>query len=464
MSDPDPKMPPDPTLQKIFGLLETGLILCNDQGQIFLWNAWMERVTGITSHEASQAQLHLLFTTQPSKALQDAIKEACKNKLSRRLSHQLHPYLLPLQQPGKDQQLHHSIMIRPLEYQGQAACLLQINDVSSAVRRELHLREAEALLRFEKEILSLVAHNQPINKVWQALCEGIEKLAPGAEAGLLLLNAEQGLVNPLAAKNQLLPSNISLDSTSPASLAALSQELQKTPGWWACPLITADEQLAGVLQLGWPEDASTPTGSQTLLERSTQLASIALQNHHQLLQVRHLAEHDSLTGLANRSQLTRKLQEACEAASSKPFSLLFIDLDGFKAINDTHGHDAGDALLVELAQRLEQLLPKEDLAARLGGDELIVLSPSHSTLDEAYQLAEKLNQLLAQPFPWQDTTLSTGASIGIAVFPDQGTSANQLLTQADNAMYLAKSRGKGQAASCDLPSVVYNAHKSNSEG
>ncbi|MDR9468525.1 diguanylate cyclase domain-containing protein [Marinospirillum sp.] len=462
-------------LLELIKLLETGLVITNSQSQVLLWNNWMERVTGIKAQEANNRSLAQLFSQPPSPALLDAIEQACNDRLSRRLSHQLHPFLLPLSQPASGQQLHHSILARPMKFAGQSACLLQINDVTNTVRREQHLRDAEALLRFEKEILSLVAHNQPIESVWQALTTGMQKLAPGSEAGLLLLDEHsQYLTNPVTSSHGYLPSQLTVNSQTPAGAAARTGRLQlaefqnqEQPAfWWCHPLTTSEERLAGVLQLAWPATTQEPTASLTLLERSAQLAAIALQNHQQLLQVRYLAQHDALTGLANRSLLNDRLQDQCVHARQKQqgFALLFIDLDGFKSVNDEYGHDAGDALLIELSRRLQKHLDSRDLVARLGGDELVVLSQQTQTQHQAFALAEQLNDLLSQPFDWQGFHLQAGASIGIALFPDQGDTANKLLTQADNAMYLAKSRGKGQAASCDLSAVVYNEQNSNSEG
>jgi len=449
-------------LLDLIKLLEAGLIITNRFGQVLLWNPWMERVTGISATQALNQKLHQIFATSPAQALLDTIEQACDDRLSRRLSHQLHPRLLPLEQANSAEALHHSILVRPLLFSGQNACLLQINDVSSTVRREAHLREAEALLRFEKEVLSLVANNQKIETVWLALCTGMQTLAPGAEAGVLLWQEDQqALVSPIRLAHQTLPSRATKDTSSAEGCAFLTAKVQQVESqaahepahYWCYPLIASDGLPFGVLQLAWPSATQKPSARLSLLERSAQLAIIAFQNHLQLLKVQHLAEHDALTGLANRSLLNKKLEALCEPSQQKTqrFALLFIDLDGFKLINDEHGHDAGDAFLVEIAQRLKAALGKEDLVTRLGGDELVVLSKEAQQLDTAFQLADRLNRCIEEPFTWKGKRLNAGASIGISLFPEQGQSPDELLTQADNAMYLAKSRGKGQAASCDLP-------------
>ncbi|MBE0508472.1 MAG: diguanylate cyclase [Marinospirillum sp.] len=295
-------------LKSLIDLLETGLILVDTELNILLWNPWIARITDISEQQALNNKLNQVFSETVDPALLDALDQTREFRLSRRLSHQLHPPLLPLYQKNTGQRLHHSILLQPVTHNGQTACLLQISDVSSTVRREQHLRSA-------------------------------------------------------------------------------------------------------------------------------------------MEQVQHLAHHDVLTGLCNRSLLNIRLEDACSkaAVASQPFALFFIDLDGFKNINDVYGHDAGDALLQKLATRLQQAMNPQDTAARLGGDELIALMPSVTSAEQAIIVAEQLCNLLAQPLSWQKHQLQAGASIGVALWPEQGTSPNALLTSADNAMYLAKSRGKGQA-------------------
>lgn len=168
--------------------------------------------------------------------------------------------------------------------------------------------------------------------------------------------------------------------------------------------------------------------------------------------LRHQALHDPLTGLANRMQLHETLQERTQrsAAASKPFGLLFIDLDGFKGINDTLGHDRGDELLITMSRRLQAALRSEDLAVRLGGDEFVVLmglsAPTGGMAAGATMLSQKLLDAISQPVQLGAQSLSLTASVGIALYPEHGADPHALLKAADAAMYEAKARGRNRLA------------------
>ena len=158
----------------------------------------------------------------------------------------------------------------------------------------------------------------------------------------------------------------------------------------------------------------------------------------------HLASHDSLTGLPNRDLLQDRVQQAIIQAQrvNNPAALLFIDLDYFKTINDSLGHDAGDLLLKEVAKRLVSSVRSEDTVARQGGDEFIVLLPSMSNAQDAGILAQKLLADLMLPYQIRGKELHISASIGIAVFPDDGVDVDSLLKNSDIAMYHAKAAGR----------------------
>ena len=158
----------------------------------------------------------------------------------------------------------------------------------------------------------------------------------------------------------------------------------------------------------------------------------------------HQANYDQLTNLPNRTlfmdRLTRLVLEGRRAKSS--FGLMFIDLDGFKAINDTFGHDAGDTLLVSTARRLEKCVREADTVARLGGDEFTVIMPQIDNFDAAGFVAARIIKSLTEPFDLGGREGQVSASIGISLLPAQASTANDLLRNADVAMYYAKRQGK----------------------
>ena len=153
------------------------------------------------------------------------------------------------------------------------------------------------------------------------------------------------------------------------------------------------------------------------------------------------ALHDSLTGLPNRASFEQHLQAAIERARGavQPMALLFIDCDRFKQVNDTHGHAAGDALLMEVARRLQAPLRPGDVAARLGGDEFAVIMASSASQADAQALAERVLAAMAEPLVLAaGVALQPAVSVGVAVFPQQGGDVESLLHSADAAMYQVK--------------------------
>jgi diguanylate cyclase (GGDEF)-like protein len=160
--------------------------------------------------------------------------------------------------------------------------------------------------------------------------------------------------------------------------------------------------------------------------------------------VEHLAYHDGLTGLPNRFFLSKLLDTRIRVASryGRQFALLFLDLDGFKQINDTLGHDAGDDLLREVAKRLEDALRRSDTVARMGGDEFMVLLPELETDDQPGTVASHILSLLAEPFVLLGEKFSVTVSVGISLFPMDGEDEQTLMKNADIAMYAAKDAGK----------------------
>jgi diguanylate cyclase (GGDEF)-like protein len=158
----------------------------------------------------------------------------------------------------------------------------------------------------------------------------------------------------------------------------------------------------------------------------------------------HLAMHDTLTGLPNRALLLDRLQQAIFVGQreKKSLALLMMDLDRFKEINDTLGHNIGDMMLNEVGVRLPKVLRKSDTFARLGGDEFAVVLPGTDD-DHARDAAEKLLKALEEPFIIEGHNLYVGASIGIVFFPDHGEDASTLLKRADVAMYVAKNTQSG---------------------
>jgi diguanylate cyclase (GGDEF)-like protein len=157
-----------------------------------------------------------------------------------------------------------------------------------------------------------------------------------------------------------------------------------------------------------------------------------------------LALHDVLTGLPNRAQFTARLEALCAQPGAGLHAVLFLDLDGFKLINDTLGHEAGDEALQIAAHRLRHDLAAGDFVARLGGDEFVAICHDIADTAAALAIGNRLLTAIAQPMTLLGTPSRMGASIGIALLPQHGHTATEILTAADHAMYAAKRDGKNR--------------------
>jgi diguanylate cyclase (GGDEF)-like protein len=182
----------------------------------------------------------------------------------------------------------------------------------------------------------------------------------------------------------------------------------------------------------------------TLHNQEYLLAAITAEELH-----RRMAQTDHLTGLANRAELMHQMAAACatlpeEGVRGRTFAVLYIDLDGFKAINDTHGHAAGDEVLQRVADCLRQVTGPDELVARIGGDEFVVMLGDGDALT-ARTVADEIITLISREHRIADgRTLRVGCSVGLCVAPDQGRDPEVLLARADAALYEVKHQGKGQ--------------------
>lgn len=190
---------------------------------------------------------------------------------------------------------------------------------------------------------------------------------------------------------------------------------------------------------------------QELEKRNRQLEDEVFERKRIEKQIRHMVVHDSLTGLGNRIMFLDHLMR--EAALSKrhshQFALLYIDIDGFKQVNDNFGHTIGDHLLIAIANRIRSTIRQEDIAVRLGGDEFAVIISPVSDAEAAEQKAMTIVECLKAPFtlPKDGTSITTtvGASIGVALFPLHASETDDLIRLADQAMYSIKKNGKSGA-------------------
>lgn len=189
----------------------------------------------------------------------------------------------------------------------------------------------------------------------------------------------------------------------------------------------------------------------SLEERNRQLSAEVAERRRVEAKIRHLATHDMLTSLPNRALFIDTLDKLLENKKGVPshFAVLYIDIDGFKAVNDNYGHQAGDALLQIIGQRLRRALRSDDVVARLGGDEFSAILAGVADPDIATSKCDELCKLLRAPYhlpgTQQGVTAEVSASIGVALYPLHGSKRDSLIQLADDAMYEAKRSGKNHS-------------------
>jgi len=181
-----------------------------------------------------------------------------------------------------------------------------------------------------------------------------------------------------------------------------------------------------------------------ILKMFASRAGVELERKRSEEVIKNMAYHDALTGLPNRMLLNDRLKMGLAHAqrNQRMMAVLFIDLDGFKEINDNFGHGIGDLMLRGVADRLTQCIREEDTLSRLGGDEFIVFLPRVSSIEDAENLAEKLLAVVRAPFYLDGQMMTISLSIGVSLYPKDGKSASALLKKADEALYQAKNKGK----------------------
>lgn len=233
---------------------------------------------------------------------------------------------------------------------------------------------------------------------------------------------------------------------TPDTVVARLAELQVSVGtnplcWLGVPLKSHKETIGILVVKSYPGGVCYSEKDEELLQFvSTQIATV-IERQQMQVRLKYMAQHDQLTGLPNRGFLYDRLKAALSTARRERgrLSLLYVDLDKFKQVNDTLGHGVGDLLLQAVAERLTQCVRESDTVARVGGDEFVVLLQGISLPEQAALAAEKIRNVLDRPLTIDGHHLNIVPSIGVALYPEHGNDEQQLLKHADKAMYLAKS-------------------------
>jgi len=322
---------------------------------------------------------------------------------------------------------------------------------------------AEVARRLTDSLPEIVNCDQADVLLWDA---GDALLARVASTAPPELRAETG--GPTAVRNANLANRL-LEIATPTRVSTASDPLLFSvltlTGLESGVLvpITARNMLFGVLVVG--SHGRDLPGDGTVAERLSGVASLAataLEGLALLAEVRHQALHDPVTDLANSRLFEDRVTQSLSIArrGGNRLALLFVDLDRFKAVNDTHGHKIGDELLSAVAERLLVTVRDEDTVARIGGDEFGVLVQGTTSRMDAEAVAAKIVTALDQPFSVRGLTLYIGASVGVTLFPDASDTYDSVVSRADSAMYQAKAEGRGRFQICQ--SHTLREHRSDS--
>ncbi len=330
---------------------------------------------------------------------------------------------------------------------------------------------ADAVARLQQDVLELVAAGRSLKLVLDFLCRQVEACAPELACSVLLLGEDRRLrfaagpslpaaYNAVIDGAEIGPAVGSCGTAAWRGTSVEVTDIATDPLWadyralalshglaacWSSPIKGRDSQVLGTFALYYREPRGAKPFHRRMLAACVHLCALAIEHDRARAEINRLAFYDTLTGLPNRALLRDRATAALALAgrTRQPVTLMFLDMDRFKTINDSLGHAVGDRLLVEVADRLRRLFPDGDTLARLGGDEFVALLPgcdaAHASL-----VAERVLACLSVPTTVADLSLTPTASVGIAVHPDDGADFDTLLRQADSAMYRAKQAGRNR--------------------
>ena len=331
---------------------------------------------------------------------------------------------------------------------------------------------AEAARDEQAAILEMIATGAPLDAVLDRIVRAIDSQLTGLSASILLLDQDRLHLRRGAAPSLAKGYSDAIDSIAISAKAGpfgasvfrcetvIVADVMKDALWedyrdfavtyglrscWSTPIISHHGRVLGTLEL-FSESVREPTDAETrLIMIATRTAGIAVERKLDEDRIHFLANHDPLTGLPNRSLLDDRLSQAILYAQryDREVVVVFIDLDNFKLVNDSLGHNAGDEVLKQTTRRMAACLRATDTLIRLGGDEfVIVLSDQPKGTESVSCLLQKLRAAIAAPLLIEGHTLRVTASIGVASYPNDGTDGRTLLTSADSAVYRAKEIGR----------------------
>jgi diguanylate cyclase (GGDEF)-like protein len=323
-------------------------------------------------------------------------------------------------------------------------------------------------------VLNRLFNGRPLVEVLGRIVELVEQMRPDGHACVMLMDTEGSALEPTFAPN--LPAavvdalaELPIGPDSPAGGASAqfatpqyTADVRTTRTWgavgdalveqgylacWSTPIIsTSQERVLGSIDLYRREPGEPVVADTRVMIMAVRLAALAIDQEAHEWELRHAATHDPLTALPNRTLFAERLDQA---APDGNLAVLFLDLDRFKLVNDTLGHDFGDDLLRAVADRLAEAVVEPSLVSRFGGDEFTVLMPKVEHIDDAVIEAERLLAVVSEPYAIRGQTVRIGASAGVAVAVGADGDPSALVRNADAALYRAKELGRGRVKAFD---------------
>ncbi|WP_210644173.1 EAL domain-containing protein [Pseudomonas sp. Tri1] len=350
---------------------------------------------------------------------------------------------------------------------------LQLSIATERLAVQNNRLEQEAIIRAgQGHVLELIARSTELAEVLDSLAHLVEAQLEGMTVSILVLDEEgthllHGAAPSLPKDyNQLIDGIAIGPNVGSCGTAVYRREpvivtdIQLDPLWeeyrsiaalygfrscWSTPILSHERRVLGTFAL-YSNTVRSPSPIETrLIDMATPLAGIAIERQLTEKRIRYMGDHDALTGLPNRTLLEDRLKQAILYAQryNRLVTVVFLDLDKFKLVNDSLGHSAGDELLKTVAQRMQECVRRTDTVVRLGGDEfVIVLFDQPSDLDGITPALRKIQEAIVRPIQLSGHTLHVTCSMGVAAYPADGSDTDTLLSNADAAMYRAKELGR----------------------
>jgi diguanylate cyclase (GGDEF)-like protein len=345
-----------------------------------------------------------------------------------------------------------------IEWDGELAFLASLRDITQ--RKQIELME-----RDRSKILELIVRNKPLGIILNQIVRMIARNYPHLWCAILMQQEDRFVfkagtqmpaayieaIQRITMESNTCPCHQAMVNKHPISIltsetlcpASCMQFLPTTiHACYALPLITQREEVSGVLVLYLPQRSDLTNTLKNIARVAAHLATIAIKQRSLTRKLTYHAYHDSLTGLPNRSYFEERLQqEIAKSGKDQHLAVFFIDLDRFKQVNDTLGHSIGDRLLQQVAGRFSQVIRSQDLLARMGGDEFMLMMPEIHQKQQVSSTARQLLSTLHEPFIIEEHDLYVSASIGISISTSTAYNSSALQRSADIAMYHAKHCG-----------------------